>query len=211
MTQPSERTSRPYCLRNTDLKATYFLLLVFLAPVFAIYIAVCLLSPLIRFGSTRNKKGKTVHITRDLIHSDYLFSSKEFPEFSTSKKYTKVGWGDRKIFLETRTWGELKVEDFLRAFFGLNKTVLRVDFLDEVPPGAKRVEMGIDQMEIIKFHIRRSFRGSPIERRAEDYQGGVFYESDLNYNCVTNCNNWVNKGLWLAGVTNRIWRPLSFH
>lgn len=153
----------------------------------------------------------SIYIVGDMIHSDYLFPSRTFKEFPSDKKYVKVGWGDRGIFLETRTWGELKVENFLRAFFGLNRTVLRVDFLDEVPEGAKRLEIGHDQLEILKGHVRRSFMGGPIERRPEDYQGGVFYESDLNYNCITNCNNWVNRGLWLAGITNRSWRPLSLY
>lgn len=145
-----------------------------------------------------------------MIHSDYLFPSGEFPEFTSDKGYVKVGWGDRRIFLETRTWGELRLGDFLRAFFGLNPTVLRVEFLDAVPEGARRVEMGAEQLETVKSHVRRSYRGGPIERRPCDYQGGVFYDSDLRYNCVTNCNNWVNRGLWLAGVTSRVWSPLSF-
>lgn len=42
------------------------------------------------------------------------------------------------------------------------------------------------------------------------HQGGVFYESGLRYNCLTNCNNWVNLGLRKAGLTNRVWAPLSF-
>lgn len=183
---------------------------VLLLPLFIFYLVLCLLSPLVRFGGVRKGKGCVIYIVGDLVHSDYLFSSYEFPEFGMHKRYVKVGWGDRRIFLETRTWGELKMEDFLRAFFGLNPTVLRVDFLDELPEGAKRLEVGRDQIEILKDHVRGSFRGVPIVRRSEDYQGGVFYESDLSYNCFTNCNNWVNKGLWLAEVTNRVWSPLSF-
>lgn len=150
-----------------------------------------------------------MHVVGDLIHSDYLFEASDMPEFGASEGYVKVGWGDRRIFLETRTWGELRTIDFLRAFFGLNPTVLRVEFLEGVPLGARRVEMGRDQLEVLKAHVRASFRGSPIERRPCDYQGGVFYESGLGYNCVTNCNNWVGRGLRLAGVTNGLWTPLS--
>lgn len=192
------------------MKAIYLIIAICLLPLFALYLALCFLSPLLHFGRTRRGKGVSIYIVGDLIHSDYIFPSQTFEEFPFGGRYVKVGWGDRKIFLETRTWGELKVENFLRAFFGLNSTVLRVDFLDDIPKGAKKLEIGRDQLEIIKDHVRMSFRGDPIERRPEDYQGGIFYESELNYNCITNCNNWVNRGLWLAGITNRLWSPLSF-
>lgn len=118
--------------------------------------------------------------------------------------------GDRRIFLETRTWGELRLGDFLRAFFGLNQTVLRVEFLDVVPVGAREYLVGGEQLEVLRGHISSSYFGPPIGRRPGDYQGGVFYESGLSYNCVTNCNNWVNLGLRKAGLTNRVWAPLSF-
>lgn len=177
---------------------------------FLLYFVLCLLSPLFRFGRVRSGRGSVVYVVGDLVHSDYLFESAEFPEFGAGGEYVKVGWGDRRIFLETRTWGELRLVDFLRAFFGLNPTVLRVEFLGGIPAGARKIEMGRDQLEVLKSHVRGSFFGLPIERRPCDYQGGVFYESALRYNCFTNCNNWVNRGLWLAGVTNRVWDPLNF-
>jgi len=163
-----------------------------------------------RFGGVKRGRGGTVWIVGDFIHSDYLFLSADLPDFGVEKDYVKVGWGDRKIFLETRTWGDLRLGDFLGAFFGLNPTVLRVEFLGAVPEGARGVGMSPEQLDTVRGHVLGSFRGLPIERGPEDYQGGVFYESDLWYNCVTNCNNWVNRGLYLARVTNRLWRPLNF-
>lgn len=185
------------------------LLFILCLPLFLLYAILCLLSPLMRFGRAQKGEGQKLWITGDAIHSDYLFWSEDMPEFGVDKDYVKVGWGDRRIFLETRTWGELRLGDFLRAFFGLNPTVLRVEFLDAVPEGARMLGMGADQFEVVRSHVMGSFRGTPIERRPEDYQGGVFYESGLRYNCVTNCNNWVNRGLYRAGVTNRVWSPLS--
>jgi hypothetical protein len=162
-----------------------------------------------RFGRVEKGEGRTVWIVGDMVHSDYLFRSEDFPEFGGGKDYVKVGWGDRRIFLETRTWGDLRLQDFLKAFFGLNPTVLRVESLEAVPGGAKGLEMGEEQFGAVRAHVMGSFFGPPIVRGPEDYQGGVFYESGLRYNCVTNCNNWVNWGLYRAGVTNRVWRPLS--
>jgi hypothetical protein len=187
-----------------------FLLFLLCLPLFLLYLLLALLSPLVRFGRVKKGEGGTVWIVGDVVHSDYLFRSEDFPEFGAEGGYVKVGWGDRRIFLETRTWGDLRLGDFLRAFFGLNPTVLRVESLEAVPEGARGLGMSPEQLEAVRAHVMGSFFGPPIERRPEDYQGGVFYESGLRYNCVTNCNNWVNLGLYRAGATNRLWRPLSF-
>lgn len=188
----------------------YIPLLVLSLPLILLYLLLALLSPLLRFGGVRRGGDQRIYVVGDLIHSDYVFPSEVFPEFPTDKKYVKVGWGDRRIFLETRTWGELRLGDFLRAFFGLNQTVLRVEFLDVVPVGAREYLVGGEQLGVLRWHVRGSFSGPPIGRRPADYQGGVFYASDLTYNCVTNCNNWVNLGLRRAGLTNRVWAPLSW-
>ena len=49
-------------------------------------------------------------------------------------RYIAVGWGDRKFYLETPTWGDLTAATALRAIGGLNPTALHVSFLDDVPP-----------------------------------------------------------------------------
>ena len=187
-------------------------ILVCFLPIFLIYIFACLLSPLLlRFGSVRRGRGVKMFVARDIIHADYLFKSELWGDvFGDFSAYVKIGWGDRKIFLETKTWSDLKPADVVRAFFGLNRTVMRVEFVDEIPDGSKEFEIDAWQFEQIKNHILRSRNSEvPIERCASDYQGGEFYTSDLNYNCVTNCNNWVNRGMLLAGVTNRLWCPIS--
>jgi uncharacterized protein (TIGR02117 family) len=187
------------------------LFLIYCLPLFVIYTALCFTVPLLRFGDIKNGKGIKLYISKDMIHADYLFESLFWKnEFVPKGKYIKIGWGDRKIFLETKEWRDLKILDFLFAFFGLNKTVLRVDFLDEIPQGS--TEMNIDelQLEVLKIYVKESHNGRIILKRSHYHQKGDFYESSLKYNCITNCNNWVNRGLYLARATNRIWCPVSF-
>lgn len=185
--------------------------LLYLSPVLAIYLLICMAAPFIRVGHKKPGKGVKFHIVRDIIHSDYLFESELWREmFPPKGRYIKIGWGDRKIFLETKTWNNLKIEDFLTAFFGLNGTVLKVDFVDEVPRESKPMEIDERQLAVIKEHVKSSFRGKPIAKKPTHCPTGDYYESDLGYNCFTNCNNWVNYGLYLARATNRIWCPFSF-
>lgn len=178
-------------------------------PIFLVYLMLCISVPLIRFGKTRSGKGVKFWIVKDPIHSDYLFESKLWEDvFRPKGKYIKIGWGDRKIFLETKEWKDLTAANFLKAFCGLNSTVLRVDFTDEPPD--EGMEMDRRQFEAIVSHIAKSHNGNLIEKRPEYYQRGDFYESDLDYNCIKTCNDWVNRGLVKAQISNKIWCPLSF-
>lgn len=180
-------------------------------PIFVIYAILCLTIPLLRVGHVEPRKGLKLYIVRDAIHADYLFDSSLWKEKFTPKgKYIKIGWGDRKIFLETKRWSDLKIMDFLFAFFGLNETVLRIDFLEEIPHGAREIDADERQLNVIKAHVNESHNGRIIHKKPKYYQKGDFYESNLRYNCITNCNNWVNRGLFLARLTNRVWCPLSF-
>ena len=98
----------------------------------------------------------------------------------------------------------------MMAFFGLNKTVLRIEYLDDLLFDSKPLEINERQLNVIKIHIKNSYNGKLIEKKKEYYQIGDYYESNLKYNCFTNCNNWVNYGLRLAQVTNRIWCPITY-
>jgi hypothetical protein len=189
----------------------YVLFFLYCLPIFLLYALLCFTIPLIRFGDIKAGKGVKMYIVKDMIHADYAFDSSLWKDmFEPKGKYIKIGWGDRKIFLETKKWSELKLMDFLGAFFGLNKTVLRVDFLDEIP--AKSTELEIDslQLEVLRMYVSDSNNGKLIVKKPSYYQKGDFYESNLKYNCITNCNNWVNRGLFVCRRTNRVWCPITF-
>lgn len=189
----------------------YFLLFLYFSPLFLIYLIFCFTLPLLKIGPVSKSKGINIYIVKDLIHADYVFESKDIKNlFLTDKRYVKVGWGDRKIFLETKSWKELKLIDFMMAFFGLNKTVLRVEYLEDLPTSSKCLEINERQLEVIKIHIKDSYNGKLIKKKKQYYQIGDYYESNLRYNCFTNCNNWVNYGLRLAQVNNRIWCPITY-
>jgi uncharacterized protein (TIGR02117 family) len=195
-------------------KLFYFVIFLIFSPIFLIYLISCLFLPLFKIGKIDKLKGrKKIFVIKDAIHSDYVFESKDWINvFKTKKKYVSIGWGDRSIFLETQKWADLKMENFVKAFFGLNKTVLRVDFFDEIPKEKrlKKFTVNKKQFNTLKKHISNSYNKQKIKKEDWHYQIGDFYESNLTYNCITNCNNWINNGLRKCGLSNRIWCPLSF-
>ena len=85
--------------------------------------------------------------------------------FKNKKRFIKIGWGDRKMFLETKTWKDLKIKDFIFAFFGLNEYVLKVEFLEEIPKNAKLIKINRQQLEVIKNHIKNSFQNKIIKKQ----------------------------------------------
>lgn len=179
-------------------------------PVFIPYLILCFTFPLIKFGKIKKSKGLKIYICKDAIHSDFIFCAKDVKDlFNTNKKYIKIGWGDRKIFLETQNWNNLKLKDLFFAFFGLNESVLRIEKLDELN-NCKAIEIDENQLEIIKEYIKKSHNNRLINKKENYYQNGDYYESDLNYNCINTCNNWVNKALRKAKISNRIWCPVSY-
>jgi uncharacterized protein (TIGR02117 family) len=188
----------------------YFLLFLYYLPLLFLYLILCFIIPIIKIGIVEHNKGIKIYVYKDLIHSDYIFESEHLKDmFETQKKYIKVGWGDRKIFLETQSWTNLKIKDFLFAFFGLNSTTLRVEHLEELP-SCKIININQNQLNVIKNHIKKSHNGKLIKKKKEYYQNGDFYESNLNYNCINTCNNWVNVGLRLSKISNRIWCPITY-
>lgn len=171
-------------------------------PFFIIYFILCFTIPLIKIGKITKGNDLAIYITKDTIHADYVFE--------LNQKYTKIGWGDRKIFLETKSWNDLKLKDFLKAFWGLNPTVLRIEQLDQLPKNSISIKINQNQLEIIKKHIQDSHNGNLIEKKENYYQLGDYYESNLKYNCINTCNNWVNQGLKKAKISNRIWCPITY-
>lgn len=188
----------------------YLLLFLFCSPLFIVYFIFCYTIPAIKIGEIKRGKGLEIYIYKDSIHSDFIFDSSLIQDLFPSKnKYTKVGWGDRKIFLETPRWSKLKMKNLLFAFFGLNSTTLRVDYLEELP-FCKIIEIDENQLQIIKNYIKESNNGKIIEKKEDYYPYGDYYESDLNYNCITNCNNWLNTALRKAKISNRVWCPITY-
>lgn len=188
----------------------YFFLFLYYLPLFLIYFFLCFIVPIIKIGKIKKGKEIKIYIYKDFIHSDFIIESDLVKDlFPKNKKYIKIGWGDRKIFLETQSWKNLKIKDFLYAFFGLNQTVLRIEQFDELPI-CKTIEIDQHQLETIKEHIRKSHNNKIIDKKENYYQNGDFYESNLKYNCINTCNNWINTGLRKAKISNRIWCPLSY-
>lgn len=197
-------------------KVFYNILFIFLIPILIFYILICFCLPFFSFNKINfSKKTKNkLWIIKDKVHSDYVFESKIWREyFPTNKKYISIGWGDKTIYCETAKWEDLKTENLIKAFFGMNSTVMHVYFFDKFPKHKQSRVINITnkQLSILKTHILKSFKSfSKIKKEEHFYKKGSFYESEIKYNCINTCNNWVNLGLLNCGLSTKFWCPISF-
>jgi len=188
------------------------ILLLILSPLFVLYGVLCLISFFLRYPFTLKSTNGNIDlfVIKDAIHSDFMIESKHL-NISTDMQYTMFGWGDKRIFLEIQSWNELKAIDFIKAFFGLNQTVVRIEHINETPKKKiKKYKINENQLNILKKYVDSSISDlQPIEKKKTDYQNGTYFKSNLKYNCINTCNNWVNLGLRKIGISNKIWCPLS--
>ena len=131
--------------------------------------------------------------------------------------YVAVGWGNRRFFVETPTWADLKISSVVSALFWPSESVLHVDYLLGASPGPNMREVFVSQeqyRELAGF-IRDTLgqcdhRG--CARTASEVTYGVtdrFYLASGRYHCFNTCNQWTGRALAHAGVPVGIWTPLK--
>jgi uncharacterized protein (TIGR02117 family) len=129
-----------------------------------------------------------------------------------------IGWGDRRFYLETPTWSDVKVANVLSAFFGFDETAMHVNWMLRDPAENKRcrkLTLTPHQYESLCQHISRSFvsnddgRAVPIEAPGY-FETDRFYLAEGRYNVLRTCNTWTGTALEAGGVRVGVWTPLPW-
>jgi len=129
--------------------------------------------------------------------------------------HAMVGWGNRKFYLETKTWGDLKLSNVLYAFCGLGETTVHVDLMDGylfrmTTERQRLIRLSPPQFQALCTHIvatlKKDKEGGPIPIACEPYgNSDSFFEGVGNYHIFRTCNVWVAEGLKVAGVRVGVW------
>lgn len=204
-----------------------------LALLTLLYVVAALLGALIPSNSdfVQPETGVTVWVRSSDIHtdiilpatnevfdwSDYL-SREDARAVDGSYQMLALGWGDRRFYLETPTWSDVKAANVLSAFFGLDETAMHVDWLRQAPETNSRCRKLIlsnEQYRNLCSHIWGSFAkdGSAHALVIENpgyYDTDRFYEANGRYSAVQTCNTWVGETLEAGGVRVGCWTPLPW-
>lgn len=144
-----------------------------------------------------------------------------FPSASQPDKYGRmpthlsIGWGEREVFLNVPTWGDLKATTALRIATVGGDPLMRVSHY--VRPGAgpnhRPVTITRAQYRRLVTAIERALPPVPVgETRpilSGTYVDDAYYDAEGSYTLANTCNTWVGSTLAQAGIEMGMWTPFA--
>jgi uncharacterized protein (TIGR02117 family) len=130
--------------------------------------------------------------------------------------HAAFGYGNRRFYLETPTWGDLTVHNAVSAAFGGGPSLVHVEH-DHAPQAAsyqRPIKLRPDEFRRLVLFVRGSFRlddtGETVPVLGRGYSDwDMFYESDGPYHLFLTCNEWTGRALRAAGVRTGLWTPFE--
>lgn len=171
--------------------------------------------------------GDTVLVIAGPIHTDLalpvdartraLFGFVEgagVPLGDPGARWLLLGWGGRSFYLETPRWEDLRPGPVLRSL-GLDRSVLRVDVVGDIPegvPGVTRLRLppgGRERLEALALAtFSRGAEGAPVAVAPGFGATDAFFAAEGRFNLLLGCNTWTAAALRAAGVRTGWWTPL---
>jgi uncharacterized protein (TIGR02117 family) len=169
--------------------------------------------------------GIPIYIRGNGVHTDIVVPwhnhvhdwREEFPQADAADAmpFISFGWGDRRLYLETPTWGHLRTSVAFMALTGLGQSTMRVEFagLPMADFGDVILRLPAPQYGLLVETIRASFQhdvsGRPITVPTPDYALGQssYYEAFGSYSILSTCNDWTRRTLTAAGIRMPLWSP----
>jgi uncharacterized protein (TIGR02117 family) len=152
---------------------------------------------------------------RDIPARD--FASRGTASGIEGREWLAFGWGDKRFFLETKTWSDLRVPVALQAMFWLGTSAMHVECVYEpdgwMPSGKLSLTRGQyrDLCEYIRSSLRRDEHGALMRIDALGYGDlDCFYEATGRYSLINTCNEWIGAGLRRVGARTGVWTPFDF-
>ena len=165
--------------------------------------------------------GVTVYVRSNGVHTDIVLPHLDIwqhlfpaPVWAAHAPFIAFGWGDKRFFMETPHWRDLKPEVALSAMFGLGDSVMRVEYAGSPQAEAGDVVLHLSQGDYSRLvaRILTSFKlgndGSPLHIPFSEGVGQpVFYEAVGRYSLISTCNDWTRSVLTDTGIRTAVWSP----
>jgi len=173
-----------------------------------------------------NSEDITIYIMTNGIHTDIVVPSKNSLQDRTreikyshtlaadsSYNYLAFGWGDKKFYLETPEFSDLKISTALRAISGLSQSAMHTTFYKTVVEDqhCKKLHISKAQYQQLVEYIFASFskdqNGNFIHIKTSIHydQTDAFYEAIGSYSILKTCNTWANSGLKASNQKACLW------
>lgn len=130
--------------------------------------------------------------------------------------HVSIGWGDRRVYPETRTWADLREWSAVRALLGLNGAVLHVEFVAAPFSEDGLLALALPDRQFTRLAegvlatFVRNDAGEPVTAQARGYGlRDAFYHAHGRFDAFRTCNEWVRRILADAGVRTAAWSPFQ--
>ena len=191
-----------------------------------IYLLAALIGALIPLNSEWEEPadGITIYVANNGVHADLvmpaaaqgldwrpLVPKSDMANVPADAEWIAFGAGERRVYLETPTWGDLSIKTAAIALTG-GERVMHVEWTGDPTYAAKAIRLTPEQYRRLWASIRAGFEldssGKPIRIDHPGYgPRDAFYRGTGKANAIHTCNQWAASRLRLAGVETPLWSP----
>ena len=192
----------------------------------ALYLFGALIGALIPVNASWREpdRGVTIYVASNGIHADLVVPAtaqgldwrpfvpkSDAAAVPAGAEWIAFGAGERRVYLETPTWGDITPRTIWAATSG-GERVMHVEWVSDPAYAARAIRLTPEQYRRLWAAIRAGFlldaRGRPIKIDHPGYGAGdSFYKGVGKASATQTCNQWVASRLRLAGVKAPLWSP----
>ena len=191
-----------------------------------LYLVAALVGALIPLNSQWDEpaEGITIFVANNGVHADLvlpanaqgldwrpLLPKSDMANVPADAQWIAFGAGERRVYLETPTWGDLTLQTAAIALTG-GERVMHVEWTRDPSYSAKAIRLTPEQYRRLWASIRAGFEldatGRPMRIDHPGYgPRDAFYRGTGKANAIHTCNQWAASRLRLAGVEAPLWSP----
>lgn len=143
-----------------------------------------------------------------------VFPSAARPVGGRLPTHIAVGWGEREVFLDVPTWGDLKPTTALRIAALGGEPVMRVSHYVRPAPGENHRPLTISREDYGRLVEAIAASLAPPQGGQRQVLRGVdpddaYYHARGHYTLAQTCNSWVGDMLAHGGVQMGHWTPFA--
>ena len=194
----------------------------------ALYLFAALIGSVLAVNNswTEPAEGTTVYIADNGIHADLilpvkaqgldwspLFPKRDFADAPADAGWVAFGSGERRVYLDTPTWWDIRPRTIWSALAGGNR-VMHVEYVQAPYYAVRQIRLRPEEYRRLWAAIRADFALGPDGRPQRiDHPGygpaDAFYRAAGKANAIRTCNSVVANWLRLAGVKTSLWPPFD--
>ncbi|MGQ7853983.1 TIGR02117 family protein [Pedobacter sp. WC2501] len=208
------------------LKYTGRFLMAFIALIGIYFLTAFCCSRITVNANPTNPKEIAIYVMTNGVHTDIVLPAvteqinwtKEINyqntlEADSTYQFLAIGWGDKKFYLETPEFSDLKLSNGLRAISGLSTSAMHTTYYKNIREDAscKKIMISHAQYKQLIEYILNSFKkdaaGHLINVKSNIHYdiGDAFYEAEGSYSVLKTCNTWANAALKSCGQRSCLW------